>query len=106
MATTISAQSLSDHQKHLATIAALEPHRADLNDNLQKARGMADYSKRCSVVKWNELIRLVEKNGNKELLRLDLTDGLVANELNSINTDDELTNLFAKFNIFRGKNSF
>ena len=44
------------------------------------------------------MIRLVEKNGNKELLRLDLTYGLVANELNSINTDDELTNLFAKFN--------
>ena len=44
------------------------------------------------------MIRLVEKNGNKELPRLDLTDGLVANELNSINTDDELMNLFAKFN--------
>ena len=98
MATTISAQSLSERQKHLATIAALEAHRADLNDNLQKARGMADYSKRCSVVERNELIRLVEKNGNKELPRLDLTDGLVANELNSINTDDELTNLFAKSN--------
>ncbi|MCQ2254646.1 MAG: DEAD/DEAH box helicase family protein [Bacteroidaceae bacterium] len=76
----------------------LEPHRADLNDNLQKARGMADYSKRCSTIERNELIRVVEKNGIKELLWLDLTDGLVANELNSINTDDELTNLFAKFN--------
>lgn len=76
----------------------LEPHRADLNDNLQKALGMADYSKRCSTVERNELIRVVEKNGNQKLLRLDLTDGLVANELNCINTDDELTNLFAKFN--------
>ena len=59
---------------------------------------MEDYSKRCAVVERNELIRVVKKNGNKELLRLDLTDGMIANELNSINTDDELTNLFAKFN--------
>lgn len=76
----------------------LEPHLPSLNDNLQKARGMADYSMRCSTIERNELIRVVEKNGSKELLRLDLTDGMIASELNSINTDDELTNLFVKFN--------
>lgn len=76
----------------------LEPHRADLNDNIQKARGMADYSKHCSVIERNELIRVVEKNGSRNLLRLDLTDGMIVNELNRINTDDELTNLFTKFN--------
>lgn len=42
--------------------------------------------------------REIDRLVNDLYLRLDLTDGMIANELNGINTDDELTNLFAKFN--------
>ena len=76
----------------------LEPHYTGYADSVPKLKGMAAYSERCTSVKRNEMIRVVDNPSEKKLQKLDVALSAVRNEVNLMNDHDELNNLFIKFN--------
>ncbi len=76
----------------------LEPHYTGYADSVPKLKGMAAYSERCTSVKHNEMIRVVETPSGKKIQKLDVASSAVRSEVNQTNDHDELNNLFAKFN--------
>lgn len=76
----------------------LEPHNQSLNENLAKAKGLADYAKSEQKMGRIQLIRLTDGlGGSKHIHRLDLTDSLVRDKVLHCNSNDELTSIFAQY---------
>lgn len=63
-------------------------------DNLSKARSMIDYAKKESQVDRIELIRVKDNR----IMRLNFRDANIVDDMRHINTDEELNNLFSKWN--------
>ena len=79
-------------------IDLLEPHRADLTDNLSKAKAMVDYAQKQPVAPIGrlQLIREGKDNitGKKRMKRLDLAKSAVRARVMQIQTTQELDSLF------------
>lgn len=76
------------------TFNVLEPHRQNEADNLSKARSMVDYAKRESQVDRIELIRVKDNR----IMRLNFRDANIVDDMRHINSNEELTNLFSRYN--------
>lgn len=79
-------------------IDILEPHRSDLADNLSKAKALADYAQKqpSAPIGRLQLIREGKDNitGKKRMKRLDLGKSAVKAKVMSLQTTQELDNLF------------
>lgn len=60
-------------------------------------KGMAAYSERCTSVKRNEMLRVVESPTGKKIQTLNVASSAVRNDVFLLNDNDELNNLFLKF---------
>lgn len=78
--------------------SVLEPHFTGYADSVPKLKGMAAYSERCTSVRRNEMIRVVDTPSGKKIQKLDVASSAVRSEVNLMNDHDELNNLFARFN--------
>ena len=58
---------------------------------------MAAYSERCTSVKRNEMLRVVESPTGKKIQTLNVASSAVRNDVFLLNDNDELNNLFLKF---------
>lgn len=79
-------------------IDILEPHRADLTDNLSKAKALVDYAQKqpSAPIGRLQLIREGKDNitGKKRMKRLDLAKSAVRARVMHLQTIQELDNLF------------
>lgn len=79
-------------------IDILEPHRADLTDNLSKAKALADYAQKqpSAPIGRLQLIREGKDNitGKKRMKRLDLAKSAVRARVMQLQTTQELDALF------------
>lgn len=79
-------------------IDILEPHRADLPDNLSKAKALADYAQKqpSAPIGRLQLIREGKDNltSKKRMKRLDLAKSAVRARVMQLQTTQELDNLF------------
>ena len=78
--------------------SVLEPHFTGYADSVPKLKGMADYSERCTSVRRNEMLRVVETPTGKKIQTLNAASSAVRNEVYLLNDHDELNNLFIRFN--------
>ena len=78
--------------------SVLEPHFTGYADSVPKLKGMAAYSERCSSVRRNEMIRVVESPSGKKIQTINVASSAVREEVNKMNDHDELNNLFNRFN--------
>lgn len=69
----------------------LEPHRDDLDDNLGKARGLAEYARKNQDVIGR--VALIRKVGDK-MKYLNVARSDIRDEVLRITTQGELNNLF------------
>ncbi|MBQ0074402.1 MAG: hypothetical protein KBT34_09410 [Prevotella sp.] len=72
----------------------LEPHRADLDDNLYKAKGLVRYSQRMPKLKRCEMIRIEETAAGDRFLRLNTTRISVQNDVINATNEHTLNTLF------------
>lgn len=79
-------------------IDILEPHRADLTDNLSKAKALVDYAQKqpSAPIGRLQLIREGKDNitGKKRMKRLDIAKSAVRAKVMQLQTTQELDNLF------------
>ena len=78
--------------------SVLEPHFTGYADSVPKLKGMADYSERCTSVRRNEMLRVVNAPSGKTIQTLNVALSAVRNEAYLLNDHDELNNLFVRFN--------
>ncbi len=76
----------------------LEPHFSEYTDTVPKLKGMALYSERCTSVRRNEMLRVVESPAGKTLQTLDVARSAVRNDVKLMNDNDPINNLFIRFN--------
>ena len=77
----------------------LEPHYTGYADSVPKLKGMAAYSERCTSVKRNEMLRVVNTSSGKTIQSLNVASSAVRNDVYLMNghDHDELNNLFIRF---------
>lgn len=77
----------------------LEPHYTGYADSVPKLKGMAAYSERCTSVKRNEMLRVVNTSSGKTIQSLNVASSAVRNDVYLMNglDHDELNNLFVRF---------
>ena len=76
-------------------IDILEPHGEHLEDNLEKARGLAWFAEENPMLSRVEMIRVVEdKAGHTTFKRMNLANPAVRARLAGVHTNDELSDLF------------
>lgn len=79
-------------------VDVLEPHNQSFEDNLAKAKGLAQYAATEQKMGRIQLIRVTDGiGGTKHLHRLDLTNSLVRDKVLHCNSNDELTSIFAQY---------
>lgn len=76
----------------------LEPHYTGYADSVPKLKGMAKYSERCTSIKRNEMLRVVETPSGKKIQTLNAASSAVRDKVYNLNDHDELNNLFIRFN--------
>ena len=74
----------------------LEPHNSGLKDNLNKAKGLAEYAKTEPRI---GRVQLIRQSGNK-FKRLDMAKGLIRQKVIGAVNNDELDHLFDEFGEF------
>lgn len=73
----------------------LEPHSPDLDDNLGKAKGFAEYARQNSGIGRIQLIRLgKDAAGKKRFKRLDLGKSAIRDKVLKVASSEELNHLF------------
>jgi len=72
----------------------LEPHNPAFNDNYAKTIGLYEYLKEEKGIARAEIIR---KEDNR-FLRLNVGDSMIQHDVMSMHSDDDLNNLFRKYN--------
>jgi len=76
-------------------IDILEPHSPDYDDNLPKAKGMAEYANNNPGIGRIQLIRKLKSGRNRnKYVRLDLTKSAVRESVKNISSPDQLNQLF------------
>lgn len=78
-------------------VDVLEPHDPTRRDNLGKARGLAEYAKKNPGVGRIELIREVDKSGQKYFKRLDMSKSALRKRVSRASTNNELDNIFDEY---------
>lgn len=76
----------------------LEPHYTGYADSVPKLKGMAAYSERCSAIKRNEMMRIVDIATGKKVESLNAASSLVRNDIKHLMSQDDLNNLFIRYN--------
>lgn len=76
----------------------LEPHYSGYADSIPKLKGMAMYSERCTTVKRNEMMRIKETATGDKVETLNAASSLVRNNIKHLLSQDDLENLFEKYN--------
>lgn len=76
----------------------LEPHYSGYADSIPKLKGMAMYSERCTTVKRNEMMRIKETATGDKVETLNAASSLVRNNIKHLLSQDDLENLFKKYN--------
>lgn len=76
----------------------LEPHYTGYADSVPKLKGMAAYSERCSAIKRNEMMRIVDIATGKKVELLNAASSLVRNDIKHLMSQDDLNNLFIRYN--------
>ena len=78
-------------------IDILEPHGGQFADNINKAKGLAEYANKCPGIGRIQLIREIkDAMGNKKYKRLDMTKSLIRNKIIKAKDNDELNHIFDK----------
>lgn len=72
----------------------LEPHNPGYSDNLPKAKGLAEYARQNPGVGRIQLIRIKTFNGTQRIIRLDLGESIVREEVLRAQNPLELDNIF------------
>lgn len=72
----------------------LEPHNPGYADNLPKAKGLAEYARQNPGVGRIQLIRIKTVNGDQRIIRLDLGESIVREEVFHAQNSLELDNIF------------
>lgn len=76
-------------------IDILEPHGDQFADNINKAKGLADYANKNPGIGRIQLIREVKDSiGNKKYKRLDMSKSLVRDKVIKATNNDELNHIF------------
>ena len=75
----------------------LEPHDPNRRDNIGKAKGLAEYAKQNEIVGRLQLIREKKLARKKIFTRLDMSKGLIRDQVCSAMTNGELDNIFEKY---------
>lgn len=76
-------------------IDILEPHRPDLDDNLGKAKGFAEYARQNPGLGRIQLIRQMKQaSGTYKYKRLDMSKSAVRDKVSHAQTNEELNHLF------------
>ena len=76
-------------------IDILEPHRPDLDDNLGKAKGFAEYARQNPGVGRIQLIRQMKQaSGTYKFKRLDMSKSAIRDKVSHAQTSEELNHLF------------
>lgn len=76
-------------------IDILEPHRPDLDDNLGKAKGFAEYARQNPGLGRIQLIRQIKQaSGTYKYKRLDMSKSAVRDKVFHVQTSEELNHLF------------
>ena len=84
-----------DKMKTGYVIDVLEPHDPTRNDNIGKARGLAEYAKKNPGVGRIQLIRMgKDPAGNTRFKRLDMAHSAVRDDVLKAQTNDELDHIF------------
>lgn len=79
----------------------LEPHRADFDDNLPKAKGFAKYASENPDIGKIQLIREgKDPAGNKRYRRLDLRKRTIQEKVLQAMTPEELNHIFDEFGFY------
>ena len=82
-------------------IDILEPHNPDLDDNLGKAQGFAEYARQNPQIGRIQLIRKgKDPAGNLRFRRLDLSKGSIRDKVMHATTNSELDHIFETDGIF------
>lgn len=74
----------------------LEPHDPTRNDNLPKAKGLAEYARQENNVARVQLIRVVTYAGNQKIMRLDMAKSAVREEIRRAASPAELDHIFER----------
>lgn len=76
-------------------IDILEPHRPDLDDNLSKAKGFAEYARQNPGLGRIQLIRQMKQvSGVYKFKRLDMSKSAIRDKVSHAQTSEELNHLF------------
>lgn len=75
----------------------LEPHNPTYNDNLPKAKGLADYARQDNNVARVQMIRVVTYMGKPKIVRLDMAKSAVREEVKRAVSSTELDHIFDNF---------
>ena len=76
-------------------IDILEPHGDQFADNINKAKGLADYANKNPGIGRIQLIREVKDSiGNKKYKRLDMSKSLIRDKVIKAANNDELNHIF------------
>lgn len=76
-------------------IDILEPHRPDLDDNLGKAKGFAEYARQNPGLGRIQLIRQMKQaSGTYKFKRLDMSKSAIRDKVSHAQTSEELNHLF------------
>ena len=78
--------------------ALLEPHYTGYADSVPKLKGMAAYSERCKTISRNEMARVVCTAMGRQVQSLNVASLLVRKDIKHIIVNEDLDNLFAKYN--------
>lgn len=82
-------------QKGEYIIDILEPHRPDLDDNLGKAKGFAEYARQNPGLGRIQLIRQMKQaSGTCKFKRLDMSKSAVRDKVSHAQTSEELDHIF------------
>lgn len=76
----------------------LEPHFTGYADSIPKLKGMAAYSERCSSIRRNEMMRVVETSYGKRIESLNAASYALRRDVYQMSDNDVLDNLFSKYN--------
>lgn len=76
-------------------IDILEPHNPEYRDNLNKAKGFAEYARQNPGVGRIELIRMIKDlSGESRFIRLDLSMSSIRDKVSRVQNNEELDHLF------------
>ena len=89
------------HPQYGYVVDVLEPHMPRYDDNLPKAKALAQYSKdEPHVIRLQLIHEKTDLTGHKRYVRLDLQKSEIREKVLASSTTDDLKNIFVQFGEF------